>query len=222
MDIDMRNPSPARMDIAIQGANHAQKKMLRARCREIAERFTEEYIEEAGRAMAERVRSLKAYGEAETVFCYMSMPKEASTEALLEALFADGKRVAIPLCTGPHDMVAKLYHPGDELAEGAYGIREPLASAETLDPSTIDLAIVPCVACDRQGKRLGHGAGYYDRFLENIEAVTVALCPEPLIVGNVPWYRHDIVMDYVATDENIYGRRWHEEEKGEKVILPLR
>ena len=87
MDIDMRNPSPARMDIAIQGANHAQKKMLRARCREIAERFTEEYIEEAGRAMAERVRSLKAYGEAETVFCYMSMPKEASTEALLEALF---------------------------------------------------------------------------------------------------------------------------------------
>jgi 5-formyltetrahydrofolate cyclo-ligase len=198
------------------------KKLMRSRCREILEGVDDSYIKEASDAITSRVLGTEEYASAETIFCYMSMGREPQTDALIERALADGKRVCIPLCLDDHKMEAKLYKKGDELSHGAYGIREPLASAETVDPSEIDLGIIPCVACDRHGKRIGHGAGYYDRYLTGTEFHKMALCFEKLIMGNIPWYKTDVLMDSVATDENIYGRRWREERGKEAYILPLR
>ena len=126
---------------------HENKKALRARCREIVKGLSPEYIEDASHKIASLVLATDAYKNSNTIFCYMSMGGEPVTDEIIERALEDGKRVGIPLCVGPHEMVVKEYKNGDELARGAFGIREPLAEAAEITAGEFDLAIVPCVAC---------------------------------------------------------------------------
>ena len=199
MDTD-RNPTSAEIQ--------QNKRALRARCREIVKGLSSEYIEEASRRIAERVTASPAYKTAGTIFCYMSMAGEPITDAIIDQALAEGKRVGIPLCIGPHEMVVKEYKLGDELTRGAFGIREPLPEAKEITTDEFDLAIVPCVACAEDGRRIGHGAGYYDRFLRAAGFIKLAICFEKLLADNIPLEDTDIYMDGVATEDAIYGTRW--------------
>lgn len=187
---------------------HENKKALRTRCREIVKGLSPEYIDEASEKIAELVLATDAYKAAKTVFCYMSMGGEPVTDAIIERALEDGKRVGIPLCIGPHEMVVKEYKSGDELARGAFGIREPLAEAAEITADEFDLAIVPCVACSKDGRRIGHGAGYYDRFLGASGFNKISLCFEKLLTDDIPLEETDVHMDGVATEDAIYGTRW--------------
>lgn len=187
---------------------HENKKALRARCREIVKELSPEYIEEASHKIADLLLATDAYKNSNTIFCYMSMGGEPVTDEIIERALEDGKRVGIPLCVGPHEMVVKEYKSGDELARGAFGIREPLAGATEITADEFDLAIVPCVACSEDGRRIGHGAGYYDRFLSVSGFNKIALCFEKLLTDDIPLEDTDVYMDGVATEDAIYGRRW--------------
>lgn len=187
---------------------HENKKALRARCREIVKELSPEYIEEASRKITDLLLATDAYKNSNTIFCYMSMGGEPVTDEIIERALEDGKRVGIPLCVGPHDMVVKEYKSGDELARGAFGIREPLAEATEITANEFDLAIVPCVACSEDGRRIGHGAGYYDRFLSVSGFNKIALCFEKLLTDDIPLEDTDVYMDGVATEDVIYGTRW--------------
>lgn len=187
---------------------HENKKALRARCREIVKELSPEYIEEASHKIADLLLATDAYKNSNTIFCYMSMGGEPVTDEIIERALEDGKRVGIPLCVGPHEMVVKEYRSGDELARGAFGIREPLAEAAEITADEFDLAIVPCVACSEDGRRIGHGAGYYDRFLSVSGFNKIALCFEKLLTDDIPLEDTDVYMDGVATEDAIYGRRW--------------
>ena len=88
---------------------HENKKALRARCREIVKGLSPEYIEDASNKIASLVLATDAYSDAETIFCYMSMGGEPVTDEIIERALEDGKRVGIPLCVGPHEMVVKDY-----------------------------------------------------------------------------------------------------------------
>ena len=187
---------------------HENKKALRARCREIVKELSPEYIEEASHKIADLLLATDAYKNSNTIFCYMSMGGEPVTDEIIERALEDGKRVGIPLCVGPHDMVVKEYKSGDELARGAFGIREPLAEATEITADEFDLAIVPCVACSEDGRRIGHGAGYYDRFLSVSGFNKIALCFEKLLTDDIPLEETDVYMDGVATEDAIYGTRW--------------
>ena len=187
---------------------HENKKALRARCREIVKELSPEYIEEASHKIADLLLATDAYKNSNTIFCYMSMGGEPVTDEIIERALEDGKRVGIPLCVGPHEMVVKEYKSGDELARGAFGIREPLAEATEITADEFDLAIVPCVACSEDGRRIGHGAGYYDRFLSISGFNKIALCFEKLLTDDIPLEDTDVYMDGVATEDAIYGRRW--------------
>lgn len=187
---------------------HENKKALRARCREIVKELSPEYIEEASRKITDLLLATDAYKNSNTIFCYMSMGGEPATDEIIERALEDGKRVGIPLCVGPHEMVVKEYKSGDELARGAFGIREPLAEATEITADEFDLAIVPCVACSEDGRRIGHGAGYYDRFLSVSGFNKIALCFEKLLTDDIPLEDTDVYMDGVATEDAIYGRRW--------------
>ena len=187
---------------------HENKKALRARCREIVKELSPEYIEEASHKIADLLLATDAYKNSNTIFCYMSMGGEPVTDEIIERALEDGKRVGIPLCVGPHEMVVKEYKSGDELARGAFGIREPLAEATEITADEFDLAIVPCVACSEDGRRIGHGAGYYDRFLSVSGFNKIALCFEKLLTDDIPLEDTDVYMDGVATEDVIYGTRW--------------
>ncbi len=103
-------------------------------------------------------------------------------------------------------MEARLITGESDLKLNKYGIKEPLDDSTAVDKSEIDLAIIPCVSCDVKRNRLGHGAGYYDRFLEKTTFAKYALCYEKLMSEDVPVYGNDVSMDVVITESNVYKK----------------
>lgn len=184
------------------------KKKLRAKCREITRSLDEKYIKEASKAIVQNIIALDEYKQAKTIFCYLNMNGEPITDEIIEIAHSEGKKIGIPLCTGPHEMVIKEYKMGDELTSGAYGIREPLSVAKEIKPEDVDLAMIPCVSCSRDLRRMGHGAGYYDRFMDSSSFIKLAVCFEKLIMAEIPTEDTDVRMDFVATETEIYGLRW--------------
>ncbi len=206
MNERMINMFSAKGESLVRNRTAANKKILRGRCKEIREGLTEDYLTEGSRLIAEQVLASEEYRSAETVFVYRSMREEPATDALIAQALADGKTVCVPLCLPETRMDAKRIAQDSEWRSGPFGILEPLPEAETVPPEEIDLAIVPCVACDARGNRLGHGAGYYDRYLTGTRCFKMALCFDRLILGNIQTDREDVRMDAVITETQIYRR----------------
>lgn len=153
-----------------------------------------------------------------TVLAYCSVGNEPSTLALIDSLLKSGKKVCLPLCTdldeeghrtGAFDaMEARVITSFDDLTAGAYGIPEPKADTELVPAEEIDIVILPCVGCDRQCRRIGHGAGYYDKYLTTVrkDCFTMALCYEEALADELPTEEHDVPVDAVVTEKTVY--RW--------------
>lgn len=138
---------------------------------------------------------------ADTVLAYAAMPREVSLLPVMEALLSQGKTLLLPRCRPDGTMTAHVVHHRRELSPGAYGIPEPPASAEMILPEHISLVLVPGMAFDRNGHRLGHGKGYYDRFLSGFSGKTIGICS--VLLPDVPVEPHDRTMDAIATDQGI-------------------
>jgi 5-formyltetrahydrofolate cyclo-ligase len=110
--------------------------------------------------ICDRLKSSTLFQEAQTIFAYFSFRQEPD----LSPLFSLDKTWAFPRCVGK-SLVWHSWQPGAELNTGRYGIQEPLETAPMIEPAKADLILVPTVACDDQGYRLGYGGGFYDRLL---------------------------------------------------------
>ncbi len=180
-----------------------QKKQLR---REIAARvraLPQTVREQASEAIRRRVLALPEYAAAGSLFLYIAMPTEPDTRGILERALRDGKRVYVPKCIGKGEMLAVRIRGLDDLAPGAYGILEPVDCSETAEPSALDLILVPCVAASPDGKRLGHGAGFYDRFLEHNADKTVCLCFSAALSDAIPTEPTDVPMRRVVCESTV-------------------
>ncbi|WP_138505068.1 5-formyltetrahydrofolate cyclo-ligase [Nostoc sp. PA-18-2419] len=108
------------------------------------------------------------FAQAKTILAYFSFRQEPD----LSPLFTDTKyRWGFPRCVN-QSLSWHVWQPHDSVASSAYGISEPHPNAPTLDPTEVDLILIPSVACDYQGYRLGYGGGYYDRLLSSPEWLT--------------------------------------------------
>lgn len=184
----------------------AQKTELRKHIRKLQSCLQPEYIAACDKKIAERVLGLSEYRRAATVFLFVSTAAEIDTAPLLLNALADGKRVAVPRCIGDGIMRACVISGTEDLAEGAYGILEPRDTCPPLPAGEIDFGVIPCVSCDRQGNRLGHGGGFYDRYLAGAAFPAAALCRELLLCDSIPSGNFDVTVDMVITEEKIYRR----------------
>ena len=176
------------------------KKELRRAIATLEKRWTPETLRAADEAIVRRVLALPEWAEARCVFAYVSVRSEPDTHALIRAALDSGKRIAAPRCLGGGVMEARELRSLEALAPAGYGLLEPTEAAAPVRPEELDLAIIPCVAAGRDGYRLGHGAGYYDRYLPLTRAARVCLCRGEALLDAVPRDEFDARMDWIITE----------------------
>ena len=179
-----------------------EKQMLRTSLRALTQSLPDAYIERSDRGIRETLLSLPQWNGARAVFIYAGIGREVDTGRIIRAALDAGKTVALPRCLTGGKMEALMITSLDALKPGRFGIPEPDASSRILRPQAVELAVVPCVAADRQGYRLGYGGGYYDRYLEGLSLKTVCLCRERLLQEFLPHDDFDRPVNIVVTEDN--------------------
>ena len=175
-----------------------EKAALRRAINERISALDEEYLRESDRGIWENVLSLPEFGSAGTVFAYLSVDRECDTRRIVDQLLQEGRRVALPRSRKGGVMDFALYD--GTLAEGMYGIPQPPDESETVEPGEGDLMLVPALCCDVRGVRLGHGGGYYDRYLAGRRVPAACLCRERLLLEKVPQDWNDFAVGFVITE----------------------
>jgi len=178
------------------------KKKLRQHAREVLLRISSAQAAVQSAVAAAAVVALPEFRRARSVFLYMPMAEEIDTAAIARAAWADGKVVLLPRCRmSDRTMDAcPIFSFDDRLTTSGYGIAEPCT--EPWDVGQVDFVIVPGLAFDRAGGRLGRGAGFYDRFLEQLspQAVTCGLAFHQQVIDEVPMFDHDARIAILVTD----------------------
>lgn len=156
-----------------------------------------------------KVAALPQYRQADAVMSYVGVRSEVRTWPFLEQVLHQGKTLVVPYCVGQHLELFRL-ESMDELAQGYFGLWEPRTELRTspdkqIDVTRIDLVMVPGIVFDRQGGRIGHGKGYYDRLLATVrpEACLVGVAFQCQIVPTVPLEPYDVSMDLVITETTV-------------------
>ena len=182
-----------------------QKKILRRTIRQLERELSPDYRMESDRRIAALLLSLEAYRTAGTVCCFVGTAREIDTRPILRDALDAGKRLCVPRCGAPGEMAMREIAALDQLSPGTMGILEPPENAPVILPEEIDFAVLPCLSCDIRGNRLGHGGGYYDRFLRAYHGAAVLLCRERLLQPAIPVESHDIAVPRVLTERGAYS-----------------
>ena len=172
------------------------KKTLRKQIREQKRAMTPEQIATASDKLVQMFLDTELYHQAKTIYGYLPYNQEVRTVPLLQQALADGKRVAVPKV---YEDEMKFIYMTDltQVAEGYAGIPEPIADEPVADDPTA-LVLMPGMAFDTQGHRIGYGGGFYDRFLaEEPNHPTIALCYDFQMVEDLPTEEFDIPVDCV-------------------------
>jgi len=180
------------------------KEKLRKQIKEKRGRQSKEENRKKSKEIKERLFNLKEYRIARTVLFYVSYDGEVFTHDIIkEAL--DDKRVVVPISDKEDcSLNLSILENWNDLEEGSYGILEPRKDCiKEISIDEIDLIIVPGVAFDLNGNRLGHGKGYYDRLLEKTNAISIGLAFEFQIVKNIPTEINDKPVDLIITENRI-------------------
>ncbi|MGM0576812.1 MAG: 5-formyltetrahydrofolate cyclo-ligase [Myxococcota bacterium] len=178
-----------------------RKRRLRRLVRAARRHIPEDAREAAHRAMAARLDEVVLARGARVVAVYAAMGGEADPSAFDRRWVAEGGVVAFPRVVGPGAMDFRRVDDPDTLVAGYRGIREPPEDAPRVPWEDIDVLVVPGVAFDLQGHRLGQGGGFYDRMLATAPApYAVGLAYELQVVDHVPRGEHDMQVDAVVTE----------------------
>ncbi len=164
----------------------------------------------AGASIARRVQELPAFQQSRYLLAYVDVRNEVGTGTLIRAALDSGKKVAVPVT----DQVRRRLIPAEittypeGLEPGAFGVLEPL-HFEEIAYTALDCILVPGVAFDHQGHRLGFGGGYYDRFLRRVgrRAVRIGLAYDFQVRPTVYPDPHDEAVDYVVTEDRTLDLR---------------
>ena len=185
------------------------KSELRARAKAVRDAEPQRDLKEA--AIAVRVEQLPQFRQARVVATYVGVKSEVGTKSLIEGRLARGEPMAV-VYRQDGDLALALIQSIHERVPASFGLLEPVPSV-VADPerhcvsADVDLFLVPGLAFDREGGRLGYGKGYYDRLLRAARpgAVFLALAFESQMIENVPMLSHDVPVHLVMTERDTHG-----------------
>jgi 5-formyltetrahydrofolate cyclo-ligase len=141
----------------------------------------------------------------EIVHCYLSTEaaNEVCTDEIIDSLLTDKRELVVPrILSNKVEFENVLIHSDTDYSVNKWGIREPV-NGTVIPDIDIELVLVPLLCADLEGRRIGYGKGYYDRFLHSTAAVAVGLCPEDCLFESVPFEDHDKPLDYIITEKRI-------------------
>ena len=189
------------MQIAAFFLLYLQPMMSKADIRSFVRTLPRPSEKEALEVMA-TIEATEVFRTAAVVLLYWSIANELSTREMLSS-WSCGRRIILPRVEGDTLVLAE-YAGAESLTEGKFGIMEPAQAAPIVNPDEIELAIIPGMAFDPKGHRLGHGKGYYDRLLAMLHCPVIGIAQQAQIVENVPVEPHDRGVDIVITPLNCY------------------
>jgi len=178
------------------------KKTLRASLLYEKKSLAPEFMHTINQKIQTQLVSLEQFNKANTVMVYASLPWEVDTSFIWD--YVEKKRLVFPKVVGGNLRLI-VVKSRDELKPGVMNIMEPSGKKE-VEPEEIDLVIVPGIAFDFSGYRLGYGGGYYDKLLPKVKGLKVGLVPELFRLPQLPREEHDIPVDVVISESRIYRK----------------
>lgn len=174
---------------------------LRARFRK--KRSSIANMQELAQLASQHLIELPQWKSAGSILLYMAVGSETSTEFLISEAQREQKKILLPVTLDLQGRMSVGLYSNSAMMTGNFDIPEP-QPIPGYDLSSIDLVIVPGVAFDRQGGRLGQGKGYYDRFLSKIKAARIGFCYGVQISElPLPMEEHDAKMTFIVTDKEV-------------------
>ncbi|HOT21090.1 MAG TPA: 5-formyltetrahydrofolate cyclo-ligase [Sedimentibacter sp.] len=182
------------------------KSQLRKRVLNVRNNMSKEDVKKNSNAIMDKITSLDIYKQSKVVFIYMDFKNEVITSNLIKRMLCEKKRVVIPYT----DSINTVLIPSEitkesDLKQNSFGYFEP-KSILPVNIEEIDLVIVPGVVFDKNLNRIGFGKGYYDKILNRLKpsAKKVALAHDFQVLEDIPAEEHDVKMDMIITEKNIY------------------
>ncbi len=143
------------------------------------------------------------YKNAGTIMLYLPLGNEIDTSKILKTAFADGKRCILPVTDQKTGVITPCeVDEGTEFKKGAFSVLEPIEK-KIVEKELIDVFLVPGIAFDKKGARVGFGKGCYDRLLCDISAIKIGYCYDFQICDEIPSEGHDIKMDFLITESGL-------------------
>jgi len=179
------------------------KQQLRHKIGEERRRLRKDQVESASRSIVQHILTMEAFRAAQTVALYRAIRNEVELEALFPLCWESGKRTAVPLFNderGTYDLAE--INADTVFISGKYGISEPV-NTDLIPVDQINLMLVPGVAFDPAGNRLGRGGGHYDRLLAHFNGFTAGIAFDFQQVAHVPADTHDIAVHAVISESGI-------------------
>ena len=162
-------------------------------------------------ALAELSDQERAWSDGELIQRFLDHPKLAQAQTVMlyygvgHEIRTEGKTVCLPKCLPENQMEARAITSLEDLAPDRYAIPAPKDTCPVVEREKLDLILVPGLCFDSRGSRLGQGGGYYDRYLEDYDGVTIGLCREDFFQVNLPREPLDAWVRFVLTEE---GQVW--------------
>jgi len=185
----------------------ARKQELRAEALLNRRSIEPEELAALSSRVAANLRSMEEYKGAKLMISYCAKEDEVQTRPIMERALAEGKRVAVIVTDVPTKTLSfsEIGSFEDDLAPGTFGILEPKpGKARPVPFAEADIVLVPLVAWDEKGHRLGYGAGYFDRALAGARRITkVGLALESQRLARIPESRHDVPLDVIVTERRV-------------------
>ncbi len=176
-----------------------QKRQLRRSCHQVRQELGDAARQQSSLAICSWIESWPVFQGSTVILAYLPITGEVDLTPLLGR--QPQKHWVLPRIV-PGEKGSMLFHPyqPDRLVRHPYGMEEPTPDLPVISPGEVQLALVPGLAYDRSGRRLGYGGGYYDHFLRGFSGVSLGVIFQALLLDQLPWGKHDVPVQWIVTE----------------------